>query len=236
MAIPALPGWELILFIALVALFLIIGGIVAFVILSRLRWPFKYVVLEDVAGNGYTISRRGRARIVGMGDGGEEIFLLKGINKYRMSFGKRIGPKQLGWAIGEDGLWYSFNFGDLNKKLSELGVMPTSKEIIFSMSAIRKNLDKRLGDQSWMEKFGPVLYFGMFILVLMIFAGIFWYSTNKQVEIAQINAGSMNASLETQVATQQTLSKLDNILSRINLKAETPETIIGGSGLTPADG
>lgn len=232
-----LPGWQLVVFIAIILLFLLSAGITAFVILSRMRWPFSYVVLEDVAGKGYSISRRGKARLIGFGDGGEEIFILKHVNKYRVGYGKRIGPKQIGWAIGEDGLWYQFSFGDLNKKLLELGVQPVSVNVRLAMSSVRKGLDKRYEEQSWLEKYGPILYFGMFILVLFIFGGLIWYSTNKQVEIAKINAESINASKETQQAAQQTLGLVDNILSRLNLNAASPtpinNTIIGGSGLAP---
>lgn len=232
-----LPGWQLIVFIALVFIFLLSAGITAFVILRKLRWPFTYVVLEDIAGKGYSISRKGRARLVGFGDGGEEMFLLKSINKYRVGYGKRTGAKQIGWAIGEDGLWYQFSFGDLNKKLLELGVQPTSVNVRMGMSSLRKGIDNRYEQKSWIEKFGPILYFGMFILVLFIFAGIIWYSMSKQIEIARISAESINASRETQQASQKTLSLVDNILSRLNLNSPTPinsSNFVGGSGLTPS--
>lgn len=232
-----LPGWQIVVFIGLVFLFLLIGGITAFVILRKMRWPFTYVVLEDVAGTGYSIARRGRARIIGFGDGGEEVFLLKDINKYRIGHGKRIGPKQIGWAVGEDGLWYQFSFGDLNKKLMELGVLPTSVNVRFGMSSLRKGIDNRYEQKSWLEKFGPILYFGMFVLILLIFGGIVWFVFSKSVQVSQINAASINASLATQEASQKTLGLVDGILARLNLNSATPlnsTNIIGGSGLTPA--
>lgn len=228
-----LPGWELITFIALVLIFLIAAGITSFIILSRLRWPFTYVVLEDVAGKGYSISRRGKARLVGFGDGGEEIFILKHINKYRIGYGKRIGPKQVGWAIGEDGLWYQFTFGDLNKTLLELGVRPTSVNVRLGMSSVRKGLDHRYEEKSFLEKFGPILYFGLFLFALLIYAGIMYYSFDKQLEVSQLNAQSINASKQTQEATQKTLTLLDNILAKVNI--DNPEGIsLGGSGISPS--
>lgn len=232
----ALPGWELVLFIGLFLTFLLAGGITSFIILSRLRWPFKWVVTEDTAGKGHGISRRGRCRLIALGDMGEEIFLLKNLNKYKIAGGERIGPKQIGWAVGEDGIWYSWKFGDFNKHLREMGVKPVSRGIRLSMSAARKNLDNRLGDKSWIEKYGPILYFGMFILTLFIFAGLVWYSTNKQVEIANINSQSLETNVQTQEAIQKTLGQLDNILSRINTEAQTPQEAVGGSGLVSENG
>lgn len=231
-----LPGWEMVLFIALVIVFLIVGGIVTFVILSRMRWPLSYVVLEDVAGKGYSVSRKGKCRIIGFGDGGEEILLLKYINKYRIGYGKRIGTKQIAWAIGEDGLWYQSSFGDLNKTLREVGILPTSVNIRLAMSAVRKGLEKRLEPQDWMAKYGAIVGMGLLFLMLLVAGGMMWYSTQQQVKIAQTNAAAINSSFGTQQATQKTLSLIDNVLSKIDFQIQNgvPGNVtIGGSGLTP---
>lgn len=213
--IAGLPGWEFVLFIVLFGLFVIVAAIVTFIILNNLRWPFKYVVLEDVAGRGYTISRRGRARIINFGDGGEEVFLLKHINKIRIGYGKRIGPKQIGWAIDQSGDWFNFSFGDLNKKLLELGVMPSSIDVKMSMAALRKGMDKNFAQKSAWEKYGPILMFGTLILAIIIFAGMHWYSSNKLVEIAQINSNTATASQEALKASNQVQAKSNEILDRL---------------------
>lgn len=233
-----LPGWEIVLFIALVIIFLIVGGIITFVILARLRWPLSYVVLENVAGQGNSITRRGKCRIIGFGDGGEEIVLLKGLNKYKIGYGKRIGAKQIAWSVAEDGLWYQITFGDLNKTLREMGLVPTSVNIRLAMASVRKGLEKRLEPKDWMAKYGVLVGMGLLFLMMLVAGGMTWYSTQQQAKIANTNAGAINASLETQQATQKTLSVLDSILSKVNFQLENaPQgnfTVIGGSGLTPA--
>lgn len=228
----ALPGWQMILFIGLILVFLTTGAIVTFIIMSRLRWPFKYVVVEDVSGAGFGISRKGRARIVGFGDGGEELFLLKGVNKYRVGYGKRIGRRQVSWVVGEDGFWYQWSFGDFNKKLREMGMKPSSVNVRLSMAAVRKGLDSRYENKTWLEKYGPMLYAGLFIFTLLIFAGIMWYVNKKNVEVAQINAEALKESAKTQEATQKTLATIDQILSKFNLQSS--QATLGGSGLIPA--
>lgn len=224
-----LPGWQLIVFIGFVLTCLLIGGIVTFRILSKLRWPYTYITLENISGRGYSISsRKGtRARMVSFGDGGEEVFLLKGNNKKRIGYGKRIGTNQIGWAIGEDGYWYQFSFGDFDKKLRELGVIPVSVNVRYAMASLRKGIDKRYEDKTWMEKFGPILYFGLFVLILLIFAGIIWYTMNKQVEIAQLTAQNVNVTKETMDLAQKTLNAIANLRNNYSVG-------IGGSGLTPA--
>lgn len=232
-----LPGWEMVLFISLVVVFLIVGAVVVFVLLSRARWPMSYVVLEDVAGKGFSISRRGKCRAVGFGDGGEEIILLKHLNKYKIGYGKRIGPKQIGFGVGEDGLWYQFSFGDLNKTLREIGVMPTSVNVRLGMASVRKGLDKRLEPKDFMEKYGVLIGMGFLFFMMLVAAGMIWYSQEQQLKIANTNSAAINASFATQEATQKTLATLDNILSKVNVQSQGVSNgvnaSIGGSGLIP---
>lgn len=224
-----LPGWQSVLFVVLVIAFLLVGGIITIVILSRMRWPLSYVVLEDIAGRGFNITRKGKCRLIGFGNGGEEIVLLKHTNKLRVGYGKRIGTKQIGWAVGEDGLWYQFNFGDLNKTLRELGIMPVSVNVRLGMSSVRKGLDKRYEEGDWFDKYGKILEFGLLIIAICILTFAVVKNSKAQIETARINSEVVNTSLKVQEANQKTMSAIDEILSRINLNSN----VIGGSGLVP---
>lgn len=231
-----LPGWEIIIFFALIFIFLLAGGITTFIILSRMRWPLKFVVVDTRLPEPQ-ITIRGKCRVVGFGDGGEELFLLKRINKYRVGYGKRIHPKQVLWVIAEDGLWYQCSFSDLNKTLRELGVRPSSVNVRLGMSSVRKGLEKRLEPTDWLSKYGVFVGMGILFLMLLVGGAVIWYSSNQQVKVAQANAASLNFSIASQEQTQKTLSLLDNILARINIAESNPSsnnTIIGGSGLAPA--
>lgn len=233
-----LPGWQLVIFIALVIIFLIVGGIIAFVLMSKARWPLDYVVLEDVAGLGNCVTRKGKCRIVGFGDGGEEIFLLKHLNKYKIGYGKRIGAKQIGWAVAEDGLWYQFGFASLNKTLREMGITPTSVNVRLGMASVRKGLDKRLEPTDFMQKYGILIGMGLLLLMVIVAGGFAWYSSQQQVKIANLNVQSLKDATASQEATQKTLGTIDNILTKINFESQNPQdgikTTIGGSGLAPA--
>lgn len=217
-----LVGWQVYLFFALVFFFLTVGGLVTFIILSRMRWPFKVVILENLAGQGYTISKRDKARLISFGDGGEEIFVLKKQKKYKIGYGKRIGKNQIAWAIGQDGYWYNFTFGDLDDKLLELGVMPVDRDMRFATASVRKGIENRYNDRSWMDKYGTILYFGLFIITLIIFGVIMYMAFNKQVEIAKTNAEAIKTSKEVMDVAKQVLSNIDTIKSG------------GGSGLVTA--
>jgi len=165
------PSWKIILFVFLFFMFIFIGGIIAFVILSRLRWPFTVNVLQDIDGSGkLKIVSKDKARLISFGDGGEEIFLLKKSKKYRVAYGKRIGNKAIAWAVADDGYWYNITFQDINKKLMEVGVMPIERDMRLATASIRKGIDHRYDDKNWMDKYGAVLYFGLFLITLLVFA------------------------------------------------------------------
>lgn len=221
-----LPGWEAVLFIILVLAFLITGAIVTIVILSRLRWPFHIVIITNEAGKGYGVSGRDKGRIIAFGDGGEELILLKRRRKKRVGYGKRTGHKQISFVIGEDGLWYQAGFGDFDKTLRELGLVPTSVNVRMAMASARKGLDDRLQPKSWLEKYLAPLMFGMFILALLINAFVIIKASNNQISVAQINAQSINASKEVQQSTKQTIDALTILVNKLN---QAPA--FSGSGL-----
>lgn len=223
-----LPGWEMVMFVVLVLAFLIVGAIVTIVIMSRLRWPLKVVLISNEAGKGYGISGRDRARVVNFGDQGEELILLKKRKKLRVGYGKRMGPKQIGYVIAQDGLWYQVDFADFDKTLRELGLVPTSVNVRMSMSSARKGLNEMMKPKSWAEKYGLPALIGGILLMALILGGSIIYSSKKNVEMAHINSYSVNQSYEAQVATQKTLQQLNILIGKIN-----SGPVYQGSGLVP---
>lgn len=222
MALAALAGWEWILFIILMFLFLVAGGVTAFVILARLRWPFIVNVLQDVDGSSkLKVVSKDRARMVAFGDGGEEIFLLKKAKRYKVGYGKRIGNKAIAWAIGDDGYWYNVTFQGVDKRLLEVGVLPVDRDMRFATASVRKGLENRYNDRTWMDKYGTVLYFGLFMMTVLIFGGIMWFAFAQMGKITAANAESMNTAKEVMEIARETLLSIDNIRG-------------GGSGLLPA--
>lgn len=223
-----LPGWEMVLFIVLALVFLITGVVVTVVILSKLRWPLRIVLISNEAGKGYGISGRDKARVVSFGDGGEELILLKKRNKLRVGYGKRIGPKQIGYVVAQDGLWYQIDFGDFDRVLREIGLVPTSVNVRLSMASARKGLDERLKPKSWAEKYGVPLLFGGILLMSIILGAAIIIFSKKQVEVAQINSAALNQTYATQQANQETLKNLNILIGKIN-----SGPIFTGSGLVP---
>jgi hypothetical protein len=202
-------------------IFFTIAGVVGFIFLNRLRWNFKYVDIENIAGSGYTITRRGRCRKISFGDGGEEIFYLKGVKKFRVAYGKRIGKNYIAWGIGADGYAYNVSFSDLDKKLLEIGVFPVDRDMRYAYASARKGIENRYDKKNFMEKYGTVIAFGMLFICILAMGGFLWMGFNGQKEI-QAN------DVEVAKTLQETMKLANDVLGRVdNIKS-------GGSGLVPA--
>lgn len=201
--------------------FVTVGSIVAFLIVSRMKWPLSYVVFENVGGKGYVISKKGKCRLMGFGDGGAEIFYLKQAKKYKAAYARRIGNKQIAWAIGEDGFWYNVELGDVNKKLHELGVMPVDKEMTYTTAAIRKGIDKQYQQKTFLEKWGVPITLFMLFMCIVAFGGVLYFTFSQQAKITAANAEAMKTAEQVMATAQQILGKVDQIKS-------------GGSGIIPS--
>jgi hypothetical protein len=213
MVFENIPAWEIILFVGLIVFFFINGIIILTIILWRFKWNFRVVILENIAGQGYIVSGRDRARLISFGDGGEEIFYLRKRKKYRIGYGKRIGNKYIAWAIGQDGYWYNISFGDLDKKLLELGVMPVDRDMRFATASVRKGIENRYNKKSFLEKWGTTIAIGMIIIAIVVQSAGYYINAKKQIELSQASAKSIEASKEVLETVKQVLSSLDTIKS-----------------------
>lgn len=219
----ALPGWQLVVFIVICFTFLLGSGITVFIVMMNMKWNFRAVITEDISGTGIPeITGRDRARRIAFGDGGEEIFLLRNRKKYRSGHGKRIGRNQIMWVIGDDQIWYNSVFGNFNKSMREVGLIPIDRNVRYTNAQIRKGVERRYPDKSFLEKYGTII--SIFLILIMICAaGVsYWYNSQKQLEIA-------NTQLEITKQNAEAIKSVNNIL-------QNADTIIhGGSGIIPAN-
>jgi len=205
---------------ALILLILIIGSVVIWFAFNWKVYNRKIIVFENISGQGFQPTYRDRARLITLGDGGEEILYLKKRKVYRTAYGKKMGKNTYWFAVGQDGYWYNIVLGDVDAKMGMLDIEPIDRDMRYMHVAIRKNIAERYKKQKFMEKYGTIVMSGIFLLIMLI--GI-WLLLDK---IADINSGvaeSVRASAEVQQMTSKTLGSLDNICS-------------GGSGIIQVDG
>lgn len=207
--------WGWIVFGVIFLIFMAMAIIITIFLLWRLRWNYTWVLLQEQANGKCEIVRKGRMRAMAFGDGGEEIFFLRGIKKFKVAYGKKIGKNQIAWCIGSDGYWYNTDFAGLDRKLREIGVFPVDRDMRYGNSVIRKGIEQRHGQQTFMEKYGTIITFGMLFLCILALGVSQWWSFHE------LNKGSGTA--EKNLQTQERIvDKYDALLERItNAQANT---------------
>jgi len=173
------------------------------------------MVFENISGQGYQLVYKDRARLIKLGDQGEEILYLLKKKVYRTAYGKKMGQNTYWFAVGQDGYWYNVVLGDIDAKMGMLDIEPIDRDMRYMHVAIRKNIQDRYKKVNFMEKYGTYIMSGVFLIIMLI--GI-WFLLDKIASIASATSGSVDAAQKVSEASDRILSSLDNIC--------------GGSGLT----
>lgn len=213
---------EWIIVIILFAVFFISAIVTTIVIFYKRRWNFSYVVLEKGDGKKYAISSRGKCRMISFGDGGEEIFYLRNTKKWRVAYGKRIAKNQIMWVIGQDGYWYNADFDDFDRKLMKIGVMPIDRDMRYAYASVRKGIDNRYEKQNFMDKYGTLISFGLFFILVISMIGFQWFNFSQQKKMASTNLEASKVNRETMELASDVLKNIDNIKSGGSGAVEVP--------------
>ena len=87
------------------------------IFMTNKKFKYKIVLFENIGGQGYKVVMKDRARLIKIGDGGEEILYLRKTKAYRAAYGRKMGKNTYWFAVGQDGYWYNFLLGDLDLSL-----------------------------------------------------------------------------------------------------------------------
>jgi len=204
--------------ITIIATIFIIAIVIAlglYFYISTKTFNKKIILFENIAGQGYQVTYKDTARIIKIGDGGEELLYLRKKKVYRTAYGKKMGPNTYWFAVGQDGYWYNILLGDLDAKMGMLDIEPVDRDMRYMHVAIRKNIAERYKKTSFMEKYGAIMFNGIF-LIIMLFG--LWFLIDQIGELINQASGLIEASKPVAEASLKALSRADSICS-------------GGSGL-----
>jgi hypothetical protein len=205
------------LFVAVVVFIAVVIG-VAIIFWYYSIYNRRVVLFENLAGQGYRVVLRDRARVVRVGSGGEELLYLMKKKKYISAYGRKMAKNTYWYAVGQDGYWYNFLLGDLDSKMAMLDIEPIDRDMRLESVAIRKNVEGRYKKDKWMDKYGIML---MNTIALIVFLVGLWYLTAKLGEVANTVNQGVEITREILVEQKQLISAMDN-------------SFRGGSGITPA--
>lgn len=206
---------NLILLVVVVMGFIAVG---VWFYIDRTTYNKKIIVFENISGQGFQPVFKDRARIIKIGDGGEEVLFLKKKKVHRTAYGKKMGKNTYWFAIGQDGYWYNILLGDLDAKMGMLDIEPIDRDMRYMHVAIRKNITERYRKVGFMEKYG-IMLFGGFILFILL--GGLWFLIDQIGELINQATGAVTAAKDVIEPLSTIASKLDSVCS-------------GGSGISSA--
>lgn len=177
----------------------------------------KIILFENIAGAGWRMTSKDRARIVKIGSGGEELLYLKKRKVYRTAYGKKMDKNTYWFAIGQDGYWYNIILGDLDAKMGMLDIEPIDRDMRYMHVAIRKNIQERYRKVGLMEKYGVVIIQGFFFIIMIIAIWLLLSKVGDQI----------HAATQITEAVKPLANEITNAIAHI-------DNLCGGSGIKPA--
>jgi len=193
-----------------------VGAVVIWAIWTWRTFNRKIIVFENISGQGFQPMFRDKARLIKLGDGGEEILWLKKKKEYKAAYGKKMGKNTYWFAIGQDGYWYNVVLGDVDAKMGMLDIEPIDRDMRYMNVAVRKNIQDRYKSKKMLTATSLVVG-GIVLTVIVLFVGN-WYMLDKISEVATTIKSAIESAQATQQATRDILVALENVCSGSGVK------------------
>ena len=97
--------------LAFIVLFAVIGGIIAFLIVTNMQYKINVRVFDRVAGK-FRPTRSDKAKRMALGQGGDEVLMLKKHKKMLPMPTIQASQNTYWFFISDDGEWINFELGD----------------------------------------------------------------------------------------------------------------------------
>lgn len=208
---------SLILYIIIFVIFLIFMGLIVYMFFQWKLYNKKIVVFENT-GEGFRLVHKDKARLVKVGDGGEEVLFLKNKKVYRSAYGRKMGHNEYWFCIGQDGYWYNVVLGDLDAKMGMLDIEPIDRDMRYMHVAMRKNAQERYNKVKFWDKYGVMMMSMGFLVIVMV--GL-WFLIDQIGQLLEQSANVANVMSQSIDVIKESLARVDVVQS-------------GGSGLSPA--
>jgi len=219
-------SWIYIAIIFIVGLLLLVGAAIFFFYLTYTK---KVVLFENISGQGFQVVLKTRARIVRLGNGGEELLkTLYGRHIFSPN-GKKMGKNTYWFAKAQDGYFFNVVLGDLDAKKGMLDIEPIDRDVRLLHVAIDRLSQQDYGKTNKWEKIAFVGSMFVFLVILILGA---WFLIGALKEAIGPFANSAKLTLEVQEANLRMTERLESMMGQAGMVNLNP----GGTntGLTPA--
>lgn len=217
--------WIYVAIIAVIGLLLVVGVAIFLFLLTYNR---KIVLFENLSGQGYQPVLKTRARIIKLGNGGEEILKTLWGGHYVSAYGRKMGKNTYWYAKGQDGYWYNFLLGDLDTKRAMLDIEPIDRDVRMFHVALDRLSTQTYGKVGFLEKYAVHMLLFVFLIALII--GM-WFIVGKIGQATAPLAQSNEIGLEVAKTNADVTARLDSIARQLGQKIIDLEE---NSGIVPA--
>lgn len=180
-----------VIFVVIIA-FIIIGLIGVLIVLWINKKRYKFTIpLYAKVGNRTTRIATLKAREVPMGRAGDKLWFAKGtgVKKWMSPATIQSAKNEFWHYVREDGEWVNFEMEDLDEISKKAGVKYVAQPMRLQRLATDRLLEQRLMQKGFLEKWGLVIGYVIFFLVITIALVVFFHqygkATNTLGEILQ---------------------------------------------------
>lgn len=196
----------------LILLGCLIIGLIGFLVWWYINKKNYKIIIPLYALIGNKPTRLGiyKAKEIPMGKAGDKLWYVKSIKKYLPPAVIQSAPNEFWHWIRADGEWVNFSMENLDETIQKAGVKYIQQDMRLQRLATDRLLEQRLLQKGFWEKWGIVIGYVIFFLVITVAMIIIFYQFSQVVE----TMGNL-------------IDKIDAILQRESKQADLlPELIL----------
>lgn len=167
--------------IAIVTLILIGIAVLVLLIINKRRYKYK-IPLYATVGNTPTRVANYKARDYPIGGAGDSLWYVAKMKKYLPPATIQTAPREYPHWEREDGEWINFGLTDLNDEQKKFNIKFIHQDMRSNRIAIDRLLESRFMKKSFWEKYGLIVSYILFFLVLTVAMVIIFYQFATVVE------------------------------------------------------
>jgi hypothetical protein len=172
---------KIVLIIGISVVVMIMIGVIFY--FRHKKKQFKYTIpLFARIGNVPTRVGTYKARDIPIGKAGDKLWFVAGLNKYIQVANIQTAKNEFWHWVREDGELINFSLEDLDEVSHKAGVKYIHQDMRMQRLATDKLLEQRFLQKSFWEKWGAIIGYVIFFLLITISIVIVFYMMNKTVD------------------------------------------------------
>jgi len=219
--------WVLIVVVLGMLIILTVGLLLFFRTYNR-----KVIVFENISGLGYQPVMKTRARIIKVGNGGEEVLKTLAGRHYVSAYGRKMGKNTYWYCKGSDGYWYNIVMGDLDAKLGMLDIEPIDRDVRMFHVSMDRMIKATYDKQTLANK---ILLYGLPILMIIVFLVGIYLVIGKIGDVTSPLAETNQNQQKIAESNLAITERLSLIVQRLEGKDVSLDPDVAATGLQPVD-